>query len=307
MKVLVIGGSYFYGRVFVMEAVKSHEVTVVNRGTYSMESLGARQLTGDRRDASWWKGVQEDYDVIVDFCAYEAGDVECVLQNIRGRIGQYILISTVDVYERGISGYKDEETAHESRQLPGEAGAYIAGKTALENELKAFCETSDMRYTILRPAILYGPYNYAPRESIFIQLMVQQRVLPQIIDATGDFQFLYVKDGANAIMKCIGNEAAYGEAFNLCGDEVSDYEALVNALVRAEQEMKPENAAPLQLLPMTAGQAEAQGLPLPFPVLEEETELYSNAKSKAVLGMEYTSLTEGMEKTYRAFYSVYQK
>ncbi len=307
MKILVIGGSYFYGRVFVMEAVKSHEVTVVNRGTYSMESMGARQLTGDRKDAALWKEVQEDYDVIVDFCAYEAGDVESVLQNICGKIGQYILISTVDVYERGILGYKEEETAYESRQLPGEAGAYIAGKIALENELKRLCENSDMRYTILRPAILYGPYNYAPRESVFIQLMVQQRVLPQIVDATGDFQFLYVKDGANAIIKCMGNEAAYGEAFNLCGDEVSDYEALVNVLVKAEQGMKFENALPLQLLPMTAGQAEAKGLPLPFPVFEAETELYSNAKSKAALGMAYTSLAEGMEKTYRAFYNVYKK
>ena len=37
MNLLVIGGSYFYGRVFVMEAVKEHTVTVLNRGTYSMQ------------------------------------------------------------------------------------------------------------------------------------------------------------------------------------------------------------------------------------------------------------------------------
>ena len=29
MNLLVIGGSYFYGRVFVMEAVKEHTVTVI--------------------------------------------------------------------------------------------------------------------------------------------------------------------------------------------------------------------------------------------------------------------------------------
>lgn len=32
MKLLVIGGSYFYGRVFVMEAAKEHEITVWNQG-----------------------------------------------------------------------------------------------------------------------------------------------------------------------------------------------------------------------------------------------------------------------------------
>ena len=40
MNLLVIGGSYFYGRVLVMEAVKEHTVTVLNRGTYSMQEFG---------------------------------------------------------------------------------------------------------------------------------------------------------------------------------------------------------------------------------------------------------------------------
>lgn len=278
MKILVIGGSYFYGRVFVMEAVKQHDVTVVNRGTYSMESFGARQMSGDRHDAALWQSIREDYDVVVDFCAYESGDVKLVIENIGGRIGQYILISTVDVYERGLPGYKNEETAYEVRQIGGEAGAYISGKIAVERELIDLCEKTDIRHTILRPAILYGPYNYAPRESVFIQLMVQQRVLPQFIDTTGDFQFVYVKDAANAIMRCIGNVAAYGEAFNLCGDETVDYELFTNALVQAGQMAKTEPEVPLQLIPMTISQAQAQGLPLPFPVTEEETELYSNAK-----------------------------
>ena len=57
MKILVIGGSYFYGRVFVMEAVKEHEVTVVNRGTYSMEKMGVTQITGDRGDSGLWQSV----------------------------------------------------------------------------------------------------------------------------------------------------------------------------------------------------------------------------------------------------------
>ena len=47
MKLLVIGGSYFYGRVFVMEAAKAHEITVWNRGTYSMEAFGVRQIRAD--------------------------------------------------------------------------------------------------------------------------------------------------------------------------------------------------------------------------------------------------------------------
>jgi len=33
MNLLVIGGSYFYGRVFVMEAAGDHQITLLNRGT----------------------------------------------------------------------------------------------------------------------------------------------------------------------------------------------------------------------------------------------------------------------------------
>lgn len=97
MKLLVIGGSYFYGRVFVMEAAKEHDITVWNRGTYSMKEFGVREVRADRHEQPPVCG--EDYDAVVDFCAYKAGDVRTTLEHLTGKTGQYILISTVDVYE----------------------------------------------------------------------------------------------------------------------------------------------------------------------------------------------------------------
>lgn len=306
MKILVIGGSYFYGRVFVMEAAKEHDITVVNRGTYSMESFGVTQVTGNRGDASLWQAVTTDYDVLVDFCGYNEGDVANVLEHIAGRIGHYIFISTVDVYQRGLSGYKDESTPLETRRFPGEAGEYIMGKVALERELAQVCGQRDIPYTILRPAILYGPFNYAPRESVFIQLMVQQGLLPRITDADGRFQLIYVKDAAQAVIKCMGNDKAFGQSYNLCGDEVVIYDMLADALLKGAGKIKKDRKeTPIRQLPMTVQEAEQQGLPLSFPVTEAETELCSNEKSKAELGMEYISLEEGMARTCQAFWGVY--
>ena len=298
MKLLVIGGSYFFGRVFVMLAAKEHDVTVLNRGTYSVAQLGARQIKGDRKDAAVWKAMTEDYDCIVDFCAYEKGDIARVLENMPANVRQYIFISTVDVYERGVGGRKGEETPLETRILPGEAGAYIAGKVALEQEVREECGKRGMDYTVIRPAILYGPFNYAPRESVYIRLMVQNHVLPHIDDATGSFQFVYVKDAAEAVVKCLLNPRAYGQAYNLCGDEILDYDAFYRELRQASDVEAEE-------IPMTAGTAESQGIPLPFPVTKAETELYSNEKGKEELGIQYTSIAEGMAKTYRAFKNVY--
>lgn len=298
MKILVIGGSYFYGRVFVMLAAGEHDITVVNRGTYSMEAYGVRQISGDRRTAGVWKKCDEEYDAIVDFCAYEPGDIAYVMEHLAGHTGQYILISTVDVYRRQIGGCKREDAPFEDRKIPGEAGAYIAGKTALEQEIRTVCAERQIAYTVLRPAVLYGPFNYAPREAVYIQLAVQQHVVPRYTDASGSFQFVYVKDAARAVLACIGNTAAYGQAYNICHEEVLDYDKFFQALKQAAD-------VELSEIPMSVHQAEEQGIPIPFPVTEAETELYSNEKSVRELHMDYTDINVGIQKTYRAMRDIY--
>ena len=297
MKLLVIGGSYFFGRVFVMESTE-HEITVVNRGTYSMAEYGALQVTGDRHDRALWRGITQDFDVVIDFCAYEKGDIAFVLEHMGGKIGQYILISTVDVYERGKSGLMAEDTAFEKRLFQGEAGSYIAGKVALEEEIRQVCGMRNIPWTVLRPAILYGPYNYAPRESYFVQLMVQNKVLPIITDATGQFQFLYVKDAALAVKACLLNPKTFGQAYNLCGDEILNYERFAKEL---ERQAEPD----VQFVRMTANQARRQGILLPFPVDSGESHLCSNEKSRKQLKISYTEFACGMEKMYHAFARVY--
>ncbi len=302
MKLLVIGGSYFYGRVFVMEAAKEHEITVWNRGTYSMEQFGVRQIQADRHERAAVCG--EDFDAVVDFCAYGPKDVETTIKNITGKIGQYLLISTVDVYERNPSAMKDETTPLEERVIPGEAGDYIAGKVAVEREAETICRERGIPCTVLRPAILFGPYNYAPRESAYIQLVLMNHALPRFTDADGQFQFVYVKDAAHAVLKCLGNKKAFGQAYNLCQDQILTYETFFEALKRAAE---PEDLTGLVEVPLTVDQAAVQGVPVPFPATVAETHLCDNRKGKTELGIIYTDFEEGMQRTYRAFRNVYMQ
>lgn len=298
MKILVVGGSYFFGRVFVMLTAGKHKVTVVNRGNYPVPEPGVRQIKGDRRDGSVWRNLKEDFEIIVDFCAYEPGDIAGVLENLPGKVGQYIFISTVDVYARGTGKRMDEDSPLETRTFPGEAGAYIAGKVALEREVREKCAERGIPWTVLRPAILYGPFNYAPREPLYIQMMIQNHVLPQITDATGVFQMVYVKDAAEAVCKCLLNEKAYGQAYNLCQDQILDYGVFLKELKKAAD-------VELTEIPMTTEEAAKQNVPLPFPITEAESELYVNDKGKQELGFNYISFAEGMARTYRAFKGVY--
>ena len=330
MKILVLGGSYFYGRVFTILAAKEHELTLFNRGTYPMEEFGVKQHIGDRHDGQAWESLKaqnDQYDAVVDFCGYEPGDIKETFSHIPASVKQYIFISTVDVYmRRALENHnhdayesrkdvvlKDETTPYETREIPGEAGSYIKGKVLLEQELKECCKERGIAYTILRPAILYGPYNYAPRESVWVQIMVQNHVLPVITDAPGRFQFVYVKDAAEAVMKCLFNKETYGQAYNLCSDEIVDYRIFADALKQAaasvekDEVQEQQGVQALQYIDLTVSQAQEQGVPLPFPVFEQETELCDNTKSKEELGISYTSLGEGMKKTYKAFRGVFCK
>ena len=47
-------------------------------------------------------------------------------------------------------------------------------------------------------------------------------------------------------------------------------------------------------------------IPVPFPLTAEESELYRGDRITRELGLVYTPFREGMEKTYKAFKSVYQ-
>lgn len=309
MNILVLGGSYFYGKEFVKMAAGEHEITVFNRGTISMKDYGVSQIKGDRHNVDVIRSIDGDFDILVDFCGYNRGDIELIISNLKNLPKQYIFISTVDVYKRGIEGYKTEDTEYEDRlggiaagmPTSGEAaqadaapmlGAaqvaeYITGKVQLEKELKNLAGKCGFAYTILRPAILYGEGNYAGREDLMMRYMKEAHILPMVVGAEGSFQMLYVEDAANAICRCLGNEAAFNQSYNLCGDETVTYDIFYDALKKSVE-------AEYKEIRMNVQSAIEQGAPTPFPLTKEETELYSNEKSKRELGVAYVSLVEGL-------------
>jgi len=142
---------------------------------------------------------------------------------------------------------------------------------------------------------------------MFIRLALQQHFLPSFTDADGRFQFVYVKDAAEAVLRCLGNERAYGQSFNLCGDEILDYGMFFETLggiCRAGNGSEVPGGG-LAEIPLTLAEAEEKGIPVPFPATAGETELVSNKKSREVLEMNYTDFQSGMRKTFNAFRHVF--
>lgn len=299
MKVLVIGGSYFLGRVFVMLASKEHELTLINRGTYSMSQFGVTEYKLDRNDIEALKQLpKEDYDVVVDFCAYNPNEVKKVITYLPGNIQKYVLISTVDVYERGIEGKKAEETPWSTVLYEGKEGAYIHGKIQLEKELIKECKEKKISYAILRPAIIYGPYNYAPRESEYIREIIQKGKVIFPENADGKFQFVYVKDVANAILQIMQKDEEE-QIYNICSSEISDYSSFLDVL-------KKVSTYPFEIEYVTVKQLRQNRMHEPFPLTKEDTELYDGTKFEKDFGFQYITLEEGMQRTFKAFENVFK-
>jgi len=314
MNILVIGGSYFLGKHFVMQACKKHNITVFNRGNSPLNIAGVTEVAGDRHsveDLSKLVGrltkttgdVRNNsgeplFDVIVDFCAYAPGDIATVLGVLCGEDDskttsmQYIFISTVDVYEHGLGRELDENAPFESRILGGQEGDYILGKIALEQELRSCSGKYKIKYTSVRPAILYGPDNYAPREAIYFHLIENAGQILHPADSDGEFQFVYVDDAAATIEKMCGNEDAYNQAFNLTGPEVVTYNSFADALEQAIE-------VPITRVEIPVSTVLEKNIPLPFPLTKGESNWYNGDKVLPLIEP-YVSLEEGMRRTVKA-------
>ena len=324
--VLVIGGSVFTGRVFSIQSSKNggFDLHVVNRGNYPMELEHVTTYKCNRHSPRMIARLVPDitYDALVDFCAYEPGEIKSVIDALGGRIKQYIFFSTASVYVP-TQGFIDENTpivsspdasalrASSSKVTASSASVsnasvmtfdndmtddYVQNKIKLENELIEACEKAGIKYTILRPTFIYGPFNYAPRESYFIERIARKRPVPVPIDAQSRFNFVYVLDIAAALMTCIGDKRAYDNVFNLAGAETLTYPQLISDFERY-------NSGPFETLGVTVAQAEEEQIPLPFPLSDDV--LVDGKKFAEAFEFEYTPFSEGMERTFKVFYSLY--
>lgn len=306
-QVLVIGGSYFAGRVFSILTSRGDSgrddlhLHIVNRGRYPLKNLeNISQYVCDRHDTEKLTEILPQdiiFDAVVDFCAYEPGDISSIVKALDGRIKQYIFISTSSVYEPRDGSRKTEADPMIVNFADGAVADYISKKCHLEMETTQCCGESGIAYTILRPAFIYGPFNYAPRESYFIQLIASGQPVPVPTDATGKFSFVYVFDVSDIINRCIANEKAYNEIFNLASPEDATYESFVNELEKC-------NGGAFPTVPVTVRQVIEQNIPLPFPL--DEDELYSGKKSEDILGYTYTPFEVGMRKTFSVFMNIYK-
>lgn len=289
MDILVLGGSYFLGPKFIKTALDAgHTVTVFNRGSRPLNVPGVREIRGDRSADADLRRIDGKYDATVDLCAYVSGDIKRVKDALGDRTGRYVFISTVDVYERGTGKLLDESAGFETRDFGGEAGAYILGKAALEKEIASVEDRC-----VLRPSIIYGPGNYAPRENIYFKWISAAGQILEPSPSDGCFQMVCVSDVARAILKACEEESFRGRAFNVTSNEMLTYELFTQVLKKA-------CGTDFEVIRITPEEAIAGQVPFPYPISSAESEKYDGS-ALAGCGFEYTEITEGLKEAWEFY------
>lgn len=230
MKILVIGGTRFLGYHLTRELIdRGIEVTLFNRGiTPGDFGKDVERIKGDRRNYKKFYDTfrNKKYDAVIDLIGYEPEDVESVEETFRGHIGQYLFVSTGQVYL--ITENKHLPSGEEDyyQKLipcpPGEELPYEYGlkKREIEDFLEDVYQSRKFPSVRFRCPIIHGPRDYTLRLYSYVVRIADGN--PIIIPQEGDnvIRHVYVGDVVRAILSVLQVDAAKGKVYNLAQEEV---------------------------------------------------------------------------------------
>jgi nucleoside-diphosphate-sugar epimerase len=217
MRVLVVGGTEFISLHLVQALLRDrHEVAVLNRGRHPERApKGVRTIVCDRKD---WTALKtalagERFDGLVDvtYAPTTGEDIDALLAALGGRLGHAIFVSTGRVHDHALPMPLAEE-APRTLYWGEYARLKIAGEDAYTR--------SGVPATIVRPTHIYGPLNTRNNETFFFDRLLRDR--PILVPGHGGWlrQFGHVADLADAMAAMLGDRRAFGQAYNVTGEEI---------------------------------------------------------------------------------------
>ena len=237
MRALFIGGTGFISAAVSRLAVaRGIELYLLNRGTRGATPLpGSHSLTADihkpEEVRAALRGLQ--FDVVVDWIAYTPEDIERDLSLFKGRVGQYVFISSAAAYQKPPPHY----VITEETPLVNPFWDYARGKIACEERLTRAHVEEGFPATVVRPSHTYetnfpvavgsgGTYTLADR---------LKRGEPIIVhgDGTSLWTLTHSEDFARGFLGLLGNVEAVGQAFHITSDEVLTWEQIYRTIAGA--------------------------------------------------------------------------
>ncbi|MEO7838667.1 MAG: NAD(P)H-binding protein, partial [Anaerolineales bacterium] len=159
-------------------------------------------------------------------------------------------------------------------------------------------ETSGLKYTILRPTMIYG----SPRDRNIWRLIRFMRV-STIVPIFGDGEYLqqpvYVDDVAQAVMSCLSNDTTIGKSYNIAGKHALTYNEVLDTIAKQMKKRVWKIYVPSKPVVSLLGRLER--IRIPFPIKAEqvlrlnENKDFSYADAQKDFGFSPLSFEEGIK------------
>ena len=301
MKVLVIGGTLFIGRLLVEELVKGgHEVTILHRKPKHDFGRRVENVMADRGDLAALREALSTrrFEIVFDN-AYDwergttAEQVEATVRGCGDRISRYIFMSSVAAYGDGLNHKESDPLAPDYHSVP-----YVRHKATTERMLFRMHVQRGLPVVTFRPPFVFGPRNNFYREAFFWDRLRAGR--PIIIPGDGHrlMQFTYVNDLVQAMIRSMDEPRAVGEAFNIGDPKPVTQAELVEKLARAANLEATLVRVPRDIIAQAGGNAMEE--PFYFGEYYDLQPITENiGKVTRVLKMKLTPFDVALKETYR--------
>ena len=236
MKVLFIGGTGLISAAATRLALaEGFDLYLLNRGSRPPGLPGSHHLVADvRRPAEVRAALQDfEFEVVVDWIAYAPDDIERDMALFRGRVGQYVFISSASAYQKPPEHYLITEIT----PLHNPYWEYSRNKIACEERLMRARRDEEFPVTIVRPSMTYdtnlpiamggwGTYTLADR-------LIRGRQIIVHGDGSSLWVVTHADDFARGLLGLLGNGRAVGEAFHITSDEVLTWNQIYQTIAEA--------------------------------------------------------------------------
>ena len=235
MDSLVVGGTGFLGGAIVDALAEcGQRVAVLSRGVTSRDLPASVEVIRADRHGDLGVLSARSLDWVFDTCAYTPDAVHALLGALDGRIGRYVLASSLSVYGRYDSPGLTEaqvvpdagpEDFARAAEVPPEGRASAVAYGPSYGPLKRACERAAEerlgdRVTALRVGLIVGAGDYTDRLTWWVRRLdeagrTRERVVPAPAPPERSVQVLDVRDAALFAVLCA--KEGLGGALNVAG------------------------------------------------------------------------------------------
>jgi 2'-hydroxyisoflavone reductase len=217
LRILILGGTGFTGPFQVNYALaRGHTITLFNRGKRPAPEWPGEveQLFGDRETGDLKALEGREWDVCIDNPTSVPHWVRDAGKVLRGKVGQYVFISTISVYADNSRPNMDETGAlaqYTGKDVMAETRATLIADVAnLYGPLKAACEAEAEKQfpgktTVIRPGFIVGPRDDSDRFTYWPLRVAEGGDVLVPGDGSDPVQFIDARDLAEWTIRMVEN------------------------------------------------------------------------------------------------------